>query len=51
MLEFIIAIAAARRDPVSILQPFAQSVGLRLNAFGIVVAAALAAQKQLAIHR
>ena len=51
VLEFVVAVAAAHGDPVAVLQTRAQCVGLGLNGLGAVVAAALAAQKQLAVDR
>ena len=51
MLELVVAVAAAHGDPVAVLQTRAQRVGLSLNGLGAVVAAALAAQKQLAVDR
>ena len=51
VLELVVAVAAAHRDPVAVLQTRAQRVGLGLNGLGAVVAAALAAQKQLAVDR
>ena len=51
MLVIIIAIAAAHLRPRSILQRRSQRFRLRLNGFGAVLAAALAAQKQLAVDR